>query len=154
MIGILEKLCVIEANRAVIIEEGCPRKFADLLTKFDRHTIAQRAITQFVVNAIKFQEFGRAFLDVIMPIAINQLAGPAIEGRAFAWNFLKGVGVDETVVPLAAPDVWTAVQAVSKVAERSYGGEVPRAEELGAGTASGAQMMALLMQLIGTPRGK
>jgi hypothetical protein len=153
-IGLIQRLISLETNRVVVIDEGLPRKLADIATKFRRHTIAQIAVADFVLATLQYpDDFGKLFVQAVLPIAVEALRAGSIEERGFGWYFLKGLKTGNVEIADDAVEaaVWEKHEQLSQVADTPYGGELQKAEPVANGS-SNQQMLMLLLQMLQNQR--
>jgi hypothetical protein len=149
VLGLLQSCIALERTRVEIGGSTLPATLAAIVKKFPHHTIAQRAVTAFVLAALENGAFGRPFAEAVLPLAVEAFASPEIEQRAFAWAFLKGV---KPIIPVPET-AWAEVVTIDAVVGKSYGGEIPAPAEVGdIGGAPNAQFMQLLLQMLAARR--
>jgi hypothetical protein len=150
-IALIRRLISLETNRVVVVDEELPGKLAEIITKFRRHTLAQIAVAEFVIATLQYpDEFGKPFVDAVLPIAVEGLRAGSIEERGFGWYFLKELkkAIPESAVEEA---VWEKHQRITQIADTPYGGELQKAEPAASGTAN-QQMLMLLLQMLQNQR--
>jgi hypothetical protein len=152
-IRLAQKVCNDVVHRVTVIEAGLPAKFEQILTKFNCHTIAQTAITEFVVTAAKSNDFGLPFLERVLPIAAAGLREGSVEQRGFALNFLRELKkVAPPVIRKMVPeeDIRRFIE-LNISADRQYGGSRPRTEPTATPFNLNPQLINMLMQLVQNP---
>jgi hypothetical protein len=148
-IGIIQRLIALETNRVVVIEE-LPGRFVEIATKFRRHTIAQAAVAEFVVATLQYpDEIGKAFVEAVLPIAVEGLRAGCVEERGFGWYFLRELKKANAEIPCDAIEaaVWEKRERLSRVIDTPYGGELQKTEPA-AGASQSQQMLMMLFQIL------
>jgi hypothetical protein len=150
-IRLAQKLCGDVVHRVAVIEAALPARFAEILTKFSRHTIAQTAIAEFTVAVAKSEDFGIPFLEVVLPIVGEGLRTGSVEQRGFALNFLRELkkAAPTVIRKMVAEENIRRFIELDIVVGKPYGGLIPPPAPRQVNP--NQQLLNLLMQLVQNP---
>lgn len=147
-LALLQAVVVRDAARARIGSAGLSKTIVAILEKFPKHTIAQKAVGDFVLAVAEFPDVAGSFLDVILPIALKAFDADNIEQRGFGWWLLRNLKGKAEI----KEEIWEKIAEIDEIVERRYGGDPPKPVEGSPGNLN-AQVLQMLMQLLKGAKG-
>ena len=150
-----------EQIRKYLLELNFQVELHDIVAHFPHHTLAHLAVTNFIVQSAKMEEFETLILSEMLPFCEQVMSRelPPIELKAFVWDLFNkfkkaceaGELSDKFKEAFAAfdEDCTAKLNEMTKISEQEYGGQLPEpmdnsADDEGISSLSPEQIMQLL----------
>ena len=130
-----------EEIRKVLIDLNFHVVLRDIIQQFPHHTLAHMAVSNFILQSVKMEEFETLILSVIIPFAEEQMVKeqPPIELRAFIWDLFRkfeeaianGEMSEKFKETFGAFDQQCGAKLaeLTEISKKEYGGALPEVAE-------------------------